>query len=172
MIYFISDTHFNHNNIIKFCNRPFNDVLEMNEVLIDNWNKVVKPTDNIYHLGDVGFGHINHILERLNGKKYLITGSHDKNVHLIKKYFIGIDNMKVIKEKIPITLCHYAMRTWYHSHFNTWHLYGHSHGNLEGLGKSFDVSVENILYKPISLLEIQKIMESKPNNFNFIKNIY
>ena len=55
-IFAISDTHFGHSNIIKYCDRPFHSVSEMNEKLIDNWNNIVTEQDHIYHLGDVYFG--------------------------------------------------------------------------------------------------------------------
>ena len=74
-IYFTSDTHFRHSRIIELCNRPFGDVEEMNEVMIANWNRVVGKDDIIFHLGDFCFGGSevwNSILDRLNGKIYLI----------------------------------------------------------------------------------------------------
>lgn len=80
MIYFIADTHFNHANIIKLGSRPFQDVNEMNEELINRWNKKVKRGDNVYHLVDFAFGKyndINNIRLRLNGKVHLIIGNHD-----------------------------------------------------------------------------------------------
>ena len=79
-IFFTSDTHFTHNNIIKFCNRPFKDVEEMNQTLVDNWNKVVGPTDIIYHLGDfcfAGSAEWHSIIGQLNGRIHLILGNHE-----------------------------------------------------------------------------------------------
>lgn len=78
--YFIADTHFNHENIIKYCNRPFINSKEMNEYIESKWNSIVTPNDIVYHLGDVGFGtteELNIILNRLNGMKILIKGNHD-----------------------------------------------------------------------------------------------
>ena len=81
-IWFSSDHHFFHNNIIKYCNRPFETVEEMNEALVKNWNSVVGPDDHVYHLGDFCFGNVekwNWCLEpgRLNGHIHLILGNHD-----------------------------------------------------------------------------------------------
>ena len=82
--FFTSDTHFNHANIIKFCNRPFKDVEQMNEVIIANWNSVIGKDDTVFHLGDFclgGAAEWTKILDRLNGKIYLIMGNHDlKNI--------------------------------------------------------------------------------------------
>lgn len=79
MIYFTSDHHMWHANIIRYCNRPFKSVEEMNEKLIQYWNETVKPDDFVYYLGDfaMAFRPLETILPRLHGKKYLVSGNHD-----------------------------------------------------------------------------------------------
>ena len=98
-IFFISDTHFGHANMITFTNydgtrmRPFNSVEECDELMIENWNKTVKPTDRIYHLGDVVYKCKNRdeIMQRLNGEKILIKGNHDRDqLGWYMKYFKDI----------------------------------------------------------------------------------
>ena len=79
-VFIISDTHFGHENIIKYCNRPFSSVEEMDEKMIKNWNETVSNNDVVLHLGDFGLGkkeYIASIVKRLNGKKILIMGNHD-----------------------------------------------------------------------------------------------
>lgn len=79
-IYMISDTHFYHNNIIEYCNRPFKNVEEMNQYMIDKWNNRVSKDDIVIHLGDVGFGskeQVQNLCHQLNGTKILIKGNHD-----------------------------------------------------------------------------------------------
>ena len=91
--YITSDTHFNHSNIIKYCNRPFHDIYEMNQAIIDRWNSIVNDNDIVYHLGDFAFirrdnlelsyaqqlrQQIREFVDRLNGKIILIKGNHDK----------------------------------------------------------------------------------------------
>ena len=79
MIYFTADTHFGHENVIRFCSRPFSCAAEMDEALIENWNSRVKGNDTVYVLGDMFFRSVNfeEILKRLKGKKRLIVGNHD-----------------------------------------------------------------------------------------------
>ncbi len=79
-IFIVSDTHFNHANIIKYACRPFENIQDMNQALIEGWNSVVRPNDKVFHLGDFGFGtdeQITSILSQLNGNKTLILGNHD-----------------------------------------------------------------------------------------------
>lgn len=81
MRYFTSDTHFGHTNIIKYCNRPFADAGEMDRFIVEEWNKIVKPEDTVFHMGDVAFTspeRCKHIVENLNGYKILILGNHDR----------------------------------------------------------------------------------------------
>ena len=79
-IFFTSDTHFWHNNVIKFCNRPFSSIEEMNDTIIENWNRVVDKNDIVIHLGDFcfcGSDKFKELVEKLNGRIYLILGNHD-----------------------------------------------------------------------------------------------
>ena len=95
-IYFTSDHHFLHNNIIQYCNRPFSSVEEMNEYMIQKWNEKISDTDLIYYLGDFAiekrdqekaFINIKKILERLKGQKILIAGNHDEvYLEIYQKY--------------------------------------------------------------------------------------
>lgn len=79
MNYFSSDSHFWHNNVIKYCNRPFSSIEEMNETLVNNWNSVVKPDDIVTYLGDfsLAFRAVETFSHRLNGFKWLVPGNHD-----------------------------------------------------------------------------------------------
>lgn len=176
-IFFVSDTHFCHTKSIEFGNRPFKDVADMNDGLIDNWNSVVKNSDVIYHLGDFGFGNLEELRKiryRLRGKIHLILGNHDfKNkIHRCTDWFTSVSDIKIVNvNKTPIILCHYSMRVWNKSHYNSQHLFGHSHGKLEGQGKSFDVGVDCNSYRPISFEEVQQKMKTLPDNFNLVNRI-
>ncbi len=173
-IYFTSDHHFGHKNIIKFSERPFKDVDEMDEFMIQKWNEKVTPEDEVYHLGDVGLnspGKLRKILDRLNGKIYLINGNHEKSAQAchsrfewIKDYYeLVIKDETFKKGQQLIVLSHYAMRVWNASHWGTYQLYGHSHGNLprDPNALSFDVGVDCHDFAPISYEEVKEIMKTK-----------
>lgn len=166
MIYFTSDTHFGHRNIIKYSKRPFNSVEEMDEALITNWNERVQPTDEIYHLGDFAFKGSNsqEVMDRLNGKKHLVRGNHDpkhrenqlRGWEWIKDYYL----LRYNGEKI--ILFHYGLRVWDCSHYGSIALYGHSHGGLPGNDQSLDVGTDCWNYRPVTLAEIKARLATLP----------
>ena len=169
-IYFTADSHFNHANIIHFCQRPFASAEEMNEALIAKWNARVGQGDLVYHLGDFAWGDWDPILDRLNGDIILIRGGHDKKY---EKKFAGrflhtADLMDIVIEGNALVLCHYCLRVWNKSHYDSWHLFGHSHGRLPALGKSLDVGVDGHEFAPWSWEEIKAYMVDRPHNENFL----
>lgn len=162
-IWFTSDTHFYHTNIIKFCNLPFSYVEEMNETIIDNWNKKVKPGDLIYHLGDVIFGspeQTRATLKRLNGDKILIQGNHD-NKHRLTPYFDSIHDYLFLKNigksQKHFVLFHYPIEEWASKYHGSIHLHGHSHGNALVVPKRLDMWTGNWGMSPVSLEEVLEL---------------
>ena len=157
MIYFISDPHFGHSNVIRYSNRPFSSAEEMDKVLIDNWNSTVKQNDEIYVLGDFSFKDPKNYFNKLNGRKYLIKGNHDRvkdhkdlGWEWIKDYY------ELKYNNYLFVLMHYSMRTWNKSHYGSFHLFGHSHNTLKGMGRSCDVGVDAQNFKPVSIEEIKE----------------
>ena len=159
MIHFTSDTHFNHENVIKYSQRPFSSLGEMTQALIDRWNSVVKRGDVVYHLGDFAlswgkkhYSVIDLILSRLNGSKFLICGNHDRDeVKKNPRWSKVCDYHELTVSSQKIVLCHYSMRTWNKMHYGSWMLHGHSHGNLpDNGGKTMDVGVDVHDFTPVS----------------------
>ena len=178
-IWITSDTHYGHANIIRFCERPFADVQQMDEALIANYNAVVKPEDTVYHLGDFSFSREpERVFRRLNGKIHLILGNHDLDRHgEIRRW---VDDLKwaSVKDvyflklgKKPanwIWLSHYPHLTWNKSHKGSTHCHGHCHGDLPDDGKSrrFDVGVDAWNYKPVHVDEILKRAQKRELTFH------
>lgn len=174
MIFFTADTHFFHIGIIDYCDRPFRTIWKMNSCLIDKWNERVGKDDTVYHLGDFSFGSekdVAEIVGKLKGKIFLVPGSHDKIKKLDRlgiNCFEPLVNISIKGQHI--VLCHYAMRVWNKSHYGSWHLYGHSHGGLEPIGKSLDVGVDGHAFYPWSFDEIRKYMKDRPDNPYLVKS--
>jgi calcineurin-like phosphoesterase family protein len=156
MIYFTADTHFGHANIIKYCNRPFKSIKEMDKVLINNWNKIIKKKDTVYHLGDFAFD-IEKYAKQLNGSIYLVAGGHDRFKTEDFGWILICPKIEIIKyHHINIVMCHYPLETWHGSNYGSIHLHGHSHGKLRKIPNRIDVGVDCWNYKPVKITEIIK----------------
>jgi calcineurin-like phosphoesterase family protein len=173
-IYFYSDVHYGHQNIIKYSKRPFSNADEMDAALIANHNSVVKPADVVYCIGDFSFhrdqSRTRSIIHALNGTKFLIRGNHDKYLEdKTLSMFAKVDNyMEIYVPDVDIgkqliVLFHYSMKVWNKSHHGSWHLFGHSHGSLpdDPNSLSFDVGVDCHGYTPISYNRVKEIMKTK-----------
>lgn len=179
MDYATSDLHLSHANVIRFDNRPFKDVTEMNEALVRNWNEVVRDEDNIYCIGDFSFGgaeETEKYLRRLNGHKHLILGNHDMDANynikpkleqVFKKYFETIAHLKSVTYKgYMFDMCHYPIEEWHWQHKGKIMLHGHSHNTAQYNAKQqyrrYDVGVRANNYYPVSLDQIISIVKDRP----------
>lgn len=185
-VFFTSDTHFGHSNIIKYCNRPFKDKDEMNETLISNWNKVVPEDGIVIHCGDFAFtggDKIKQILERLNGHKHLVLGNHDHQINFPNNYpyFETVGDFGLIRvigdTEIPsqdIFCCHYPMITWDQAHRGSWNIFGHIH-TCKGQNmitnkqspNQYDVGVDQNDYTPVSFQQLKEII-TKQNLYGIL----
>lgn len=162
-IWVISDTHFQHYNMIhKFKTRPFDTTEEHDEKLIENWNSVVKPGDKVYHLGDVTFGdkerYIGSIHSRLHGQKRLIVGNHD-DVKFLAPYFAKVMLWRMFPDW-GLLLTHVPVHpsTLGENRFTgvpMKNVHGHIHQNPSPPGPYKCVSVEQINYTPINIEELK-----------------
>ena len=161
-LFFISDNHYFHKNIIKYCNRPFSSVEEMNEELIKRNNSVVKTNDLCYYLGDFGFTSKENIIKicnRLNGRKIIIFGNHDNrkaitNSGCFERIFTYFDFKY---DDNFICLFHYPISEWNKKFHGSIHLHGHCHGNLkEIIPNRIDVGVDSHNFYPWSWEEIKE----------------
>lgn len=164
-VFFTSDLHFGHARMLEF--RPFDSVEEMDEELIARWNCRVNPNDRVYVVGDFSFHNRERteaIINRLHGQAHIVRGNHDKMLDRLKDRFESYQDYKTIRiGDQRIVLFHYAMRVWDMSHHGSWHLYGHSHGNLadDPNALSMDVGVDTNNLYPYSYWDVLAHMEKK-----------
>ena len=182
-IFFTSDLHFGHENIIRFDNRPFKTVEEMDAELIKRWNNKVSKEDLVYVLGDMIWKTENNeahkLIKSLNGQIILIKGNHDRFLHnaTAKKALAGIkdyDDICVTLEDGTVRRCilsHYFIPMYIGHRYNAIHLHGHSHKTEEALEeeritkelnkKGYNLQIYNVgcmywNYEPVTLDEILK----------------
>lgn len=165
MIFFTADLHLGHSNIIEYCRRPFSNILEMDETLLSNINEIVKKNDTLYILGDFTLStEVKKYRDYINCSNiHLVLGNHDRYEScILDKPFSSVSNYKELKyNKQLFVMSHYAFRVWRKSHRGSFHLYGHSHGSLPGIGRSMDVGVDCNNYYPFSIEKIIEKLGSK-----------
>lgn len=178
-LWFTSDTHFCHENIIRFSGRPFANAVEMNEELIRRWNETVPEDGIVFHLGDFCLGHPrdwNDIMSRLHGKIYLILGNHDmKNIKggFMQRFELVTQQMSIRVGGQSIILNHNPFLCYGGSYRDVWQLFGHVHsGPLSKTGldsprlkmlfpRQYDVGVDNNDFRPVSYAEVKTKIEAQ-----------
>ena len=134
-IFFTSDLHFGHKNIIRFDNRPFFSVEEMDNALISNWNRKVSDEDTVYVLGDISWYNDEKTVEifnKLRGNKILIKGNHDRAHGKVRNCFKEIaDYKEIYVGENKIILCHYPIIFFNRHHYGAYMFYGHVHNSHE-----------------------------------------
>lgn len=192
--WFTSDLHFDHKNIIEFCDRPFTKdnwgVSYMNEKIVSNYNSLVGVDDECYFLGDIAFqlggGSLKHV-KRMNGTKYLVPGNHDKcwkPKDLNNKFkgmyeeagFIVLDEQVQLEEFL---LCHFPF-TGDHTYDDRyiqyrpkdegqWLIHGHVHDTWLQRGKAINVGIDAWGGFPVSIETIRSMVRDGPNDLDIIK---
>jgi calcineurin-like phosphoesterase family protein len=176
MRWFTSDTHFGHARIIELCNRPFADIDEMDQTIIDNWNSVVQPSDEVFHLGDVALGpkdRWQEIFHQLNGRLVLVIGNHDalywenkpryieKYAPLYRRFDVAGRNLTIPIDGQLVMLAHFSYDPDYQGRgmqtedFGFPLIHGHTHGTEHDTMSSkgtpqFHVGMDAWNYFPVS----------------------
>lgn len=164
MIYFTADLHFGHKNIIKYCDRPFEDEIEMDKTIISNWNSVVKDQDTVYVIGDFtklcDCKTINNYLKQLNGKINLLLGNHDEYIR-DNLAFLNFNEVYDYKEIVianqKVILFHYPIFEWNDKKNGAICLHGHTHSKSKtsfNIPNLYDVGVDANNFYPVLLDKI------------------
>lgn len=204
MIWFTSDLHFGHYNIITFCDRPFREewgeepsgrmylavdsVVSMNEAMVEQWNSQVAPTDDVYVIGDVAMGKIEdsfRYIARLNGRKFLTPGNHDRIFSGNPKadawrdrygahFVITPEWWQWAYRQPPVNVCHfpYAPAGDYDGRYadlhrpddGNWLIHGHTHGTWRQRGRQIDVGIDAWGGRLVSVDEINDLILAGPND--------
>ena len=158
--FFTADEHYEHKNIIKYCDRPFHNKKEMRETLISNHNEVVSFSDIVYHIGDFTYLPTQEtlkLIDRLNGKHVFIRGSHD--------YWMGKRDYPMRVEtkinKQQIVMDHYPMSSWRWSYHGSWQLHGHWHFSGNVRKNRINICVDNTDFYPLEFDQIQEMIKNQ-----------
>lgn len=178
-LFFTSDTHFYHENIIKYCDRPFIDLYEMHDVLITNWNNIIPKDGKVFHAGDFALtgniGLIRNLVSKLNGDIYLAFGNHcyqnrfDRTVikdiftQTDELYYVTVKDVELENKHANFIIGHYPFLTWRPQYI---HLHGHVHSGPNSTANEkvpfhpmrYDIGVDNNNYFPVSYNDLKVIL--------------
>lgn len=173
-VWFISDTHFFHGTMLKFLRedgtpvREFESMEEMNEKMVENWNSMISPSDKVYHLGDVTFRYgevFADLMRRLNGKKRLILGNHDKLKGTnLDRFFEKIELWRpfgaegFFASHVPINPMNFPGKAVLQVH-------GHIHHKLMNDPRYLNVSVERTNFCPVPMDDIIPLVDYVKNGY-------
>lgn len=176
-VFFTSDSHFSHFNVAKLCNRPYSSRSEMNQCLIDNWNKVVPEDGIVIHCGDfmlshkIGFKEYSKYINKLNGTIYLTRGNHDRiDLGNYDNKLIVNDCMHIQVEKTTIYAQHYPCLAFNGDIQVFGHIHTLSDGKVHGLDSDvpaklkfnqYDVGVDQNNYTPINYNQLINIINER-----------
>ena len=195
-IWFTSDIHAFHKNILKHCPerqkicgaKDENDVEAWDKWMIEKWNSTISKKDMVYILGDFAFGspeNVRKLLDKLHGKKFLILGNHDKSSEHLDNYFVQITQQKLVTfkksnfdfldEDFQVFMCHYPMVTWASKHYGVINTHGHCHGRLDDYNEAstdlrVDVGIDGKLanFNFITLEQLYRYFKAKTKGEKFI----
>jgi calcineurin-like phosphoesterase family protein len=182
-VFFTSDFHLFHNNVLRFDNRPFKDVHEMHIAIEERWNEVVGPHDVVIYLGDLSFArredkqYVEDMLNRLNGTMHFVLGNHDKYDEIkrmprfssVQDYLeVRISHFDDSGSRVETMFCcmHYPIYSWNKAHHGSYMVHGHSHmslseGEFHKNRRIIDVGIMGYNYAPISYLEIINLLKDR-----------
>lgn len=169
--WYMSDPHFGHDRIIELCQRPFATIRDMEDAIIGNVASAVAADDDLWIVGDFGFGesaqkpgYLEAVFERLPGRKHLVIGNHDgKRVKALP--WESCQLMAEIRDGgKDVVLCHYPMVTWKHARHGSLQLFGHVHERWLGSRNSVNVGVDVWDFRPVRLADARERAETLPPN--------
>ena len=158
-IFFTSDSHFGDAPRLRIDRRPFASIGEMDRTIVERWNDVVGPEDEVWHLGDFAFGppaeRIAELLGALPGRKHLIIGNNDGPATIEQPGWASVQHYaELTVEGKRLVLCHYPFRAWNKMGQGVINLHGHSHGKLKAAPRQYDVGVDVWDFRPVPLATI------------------
>lgn len=170
-LFFTSDLHLGHKNIIQYCNRPYETTDEMDSNIIDVWNNTVSQTSIVVFGGDFSLSlSKSSLINELNGQIYMVRGNHDNSKHI--KIYAGkcekiVDILRVIVGKQLIVVTHYPMIVWENSHYGSWHLHGHCHGSLKKIDNNPRLDIGwDVWNMPLSYERVRQLLQPLSYNSN------